>query len=308
MENKKYKCGFCTFERWDGRKDIGSSFIRAEQLCKHWPEAELFVQGKKYDVIIFQKAYWVELARAFNGIKIFDLCDPDFLHWGYRTKEMLTEVDAVTTSTEALAKAVRQFTDKPVICISDRVDLNKSAKMKVHKGRARMAIWFGYSDNFTMIDQTMIFLEKNKLDLTVISNKNYLPQINFVRPEVRHGMNDREFTEVQKLQDMKDFWTTVTNCKWTKKTVDKDILSGDIVLNPQSIRGKWKFKSNNKTLKAWSLGMPVAHSVEELQKFLDPEARREEVKIRTKEIEEKWDVKISIDEFKRLIDKIKDAK
>jgi len=66
----------------EGRKDIGSSRIRGEWLANNCGDTEIFIQGKAYDVVIYQKAYWVEHAKLFKGIKILDLCDPDWLHWG----------------------------------------------------------------------------------------------------------------------------------------------------------------------------------------------------------------------------------
>jgi hypothetical protein len=36
---------------------------------------------------------------------------------------MLENVDAITTSTEKLAEAIRNFTDKPVFYVPDRMDL-----------------------------------------------------------------------------------------------------------------------------------------------------------------------------------------
>ena len=61
------KIGFLTFEQFYGRKDIGSSRIRAQWLVNHWPEAELFKMGEKYDVIIYQKVYWPE---NVNGVEL----------------------------------------------------------------------------------------------------------------------------------------------------------------------------------------------------------------------------------------------
>ena len=82
------KVGIVTFEKFHGRKtnSIGSSRIRAYNLVKYWEEASIYKHAKKYDVLIFQKAYWIEMAKKFEGIKILDLCDPDFLDWHYNIK------------------------------------------------------------------------------------------------------------------------------------------------------------------------------------------------------------------------------
>ena len=129
----KIKGGILTFEQFRGTKNLGSSRIRGEWVIDKWPEVEPFVQGRKYEFCIYQKAYFVDHAKAFTGKKIFDICDPNFLNWGYRTVEMIEECDAVTTSTEALAEQMRRFTDKPVFCVPDRINLDEIKKKKYHK-------------------------------------------------------------------------------------------------------------------------------------------------------------------------------
>jgi len=278
------KIGLVTFEQFHGRRNIGSSRIRARWLVKYWDEAELFKIGQKYDAVIYQKAYMVEHAKVFKGVKILDLCDPDWLHWGYRVSEMISEVDAITTSTEVLAEAIRNFTDKPVLCIPDRMDLGVHMGRKFHQGKAEWVVWFGYSTGFDMIKPTLHYLKKFGLNLIVISEKGFMLPGSY--------------------QDSIE----LKNLPWTEDTVNKDILMGDMVINPQSKAGKWKYKSNNKSLTAWALGMPVALDYEDLEKYLDPEVRQKESKMRLLEIKEKWDIKQSIVEYKELINKILETK
>ena len=278
------KGAILTFERYLGKRNIGSSRIRGKWLADNWEGVELFTQGQGYDFIIYQKAYFVEHAKAFKGIKIFDLCDPDFLHWGYRTKEMLDNVDIITTSTEALAKTLRNFTTKPVVHIPDRINLKEFTTKKYHKDRARTVVWYGYSTNFEMLKPVLHFIKKLKLNLIVISDTSFLMPNAYVNSiEVRNFPHN---------------WDTVA----------LDIQEGDIVINPQSSKGKWKYKSNNKTLFAWAQGMPVATNLIELQKFLSEEERRKEAIKRTKELEEKWDICYSVNELKTIIKDVKKQK
>jgi len=274
-DKKNLSVGFCTFEKYEGRKDIGSSRIRAQWLCNYWPDAEIYKQGKKYDVIVFQKSYWVKMAEKFKGIKIFDICDADFLHWGYHTAEMIENCDAVVASTKTLAEQFGKFTDKPVVYIPDRIDIKKFIEKKKHVGRAKTAVWFGYSDNYPLLNSAIVALEKLELNLIVISNGIYNPGSIFTGK--------------------------CSNVKWDAETINSEILKGDIVLNPRIESGRWKFKSNNKTLMSWALGMPVAHDMGELGKFIYEEERKKDVEARQKEIREQWDVKISVDEYKWLI-------
>lgn len=278
------KIGLLTFEQFHGRKNLGSSRIRGHWLLNHWPEAELFKQGQKYDAVIYQKAYFLEHAKIFNGVKILDICDPDWLHWSYKVKEMIDNVDAITTSTEALAISLKQLTDKPVVCIPDRVDLNEFKNKKVHEEDAKTVAWYGYSDNYDMLKPVVSVLKNNNLDLIVISDGHF------------------------QVPGFYQNHITVTNYKWNIKTVDNDIMLADFVVNPQGLNGKWKFKSNNKTLTAWALGMPVARTDIELKKFIKCDERIKEVEKRTKELEEKWDVKLSVQEMKNIIEKCKETK
>jgi len=275
--NKNYNVGVLTFEQYHGRKNLGSSRIRGHWLVDNWSEAELFKMGKEYNVVIYQKAYFIEHAKTFNGIKILDLCDPDWLSWQYRVKEMIDLCHAVTTSTEALAIALRRITDKPVLCIPDRVDLSKFKEKKIHNGDATKVCWYGYSENFEIIKPVLSILSKNKLELSVISDGQFnLPNI----------YSDK---------------INVENIKWNADTVNQNILRSDFVINPHGNYGRWKFKSNNKTLTAWAIGMPVAENSEQLYRFIKCEERIKEIEIRTKELKELWSIEKSIEEYKKLI-------
>lgn len=273
------KCGIVTFEKYLGRKNIGSSKIRGEWLINHWPEAEIFNQGEKYDVVIYQKAYWVEHAKVFNGIKILDICDPDFLSWRYRIIEMIEEVDAITTSTEALVEVFRNFTNKPVLCIPDRVDLEAIPKIKYHKGDAKMVGWYGYSTGFDMVKPVLFFLKKLNLGLTIIS--------------------DNGFTLPMGYEDLQ-----LVNLPHSWDTIYEDLLDTDIIVNPKSIKGRFKYKSNNKTILAWALGLPVADNVNDLERFKKEEERRKEQVLRLQEVKDKWDIRLSVSEYQNLISQL----
>ena len=285
-----------SFERYHGRRNIGSSRIRCHWLLKYWPEAEEFVQGKKYDAIVYQKVYWPEHAKAFDGVKILDLCDPDFLHFIYQTKEMIDEVDTITASTEVLRDAVQKFTKKPVIYIPDRLELDYHLERKNHKeqGRAKTIVWFGYSSGFHLLKACLTDIRKLKLNLIVISDSGFVLPSNFLPPQEGTPEEDDKF------------YIEVTNFPWKLETVNRDIIKGDFVINPRSKEGKWKYKSNNKTLTAWALGMPVAHNVSELKKYLEEDARIEESEKRLKEVGENWNVKQSVEEYRKLIDEVRE--
>lgn len=279
MENKTI--GILSSEQYIGGKNIGSTMIRVRWPLHYWPEAEEFLIGKKYDVVIFQKAYDLEFAKRFMGIKILDLCDAeDWLTTLRPIKEMISYCDAVTTATEAIAEFIRKLTYKPVVCIPDRVDLAAFPKQKEHKGDLKTAVWYGYSQNFPLLEQCVGSLIKNKINLIVVSNKPFI-----VGAEVTGHI-------------------TVTNYPWSENWQD-DILKGDIVLNPKQTGGRWGYKSNNKTLNAWALGMPVAESEDEMLRFIPDHARQVEAAERLRQLKAEYDVRKSVEQYRELINNFK---
>ena len=277
MKQHKEKGGILLFESWHGKHNVGSSRIRGHWLVKNWPELEVFKQGQEYSFIIFQKCYWPQFANKFDGVKILDICDADWLET-QPVKAMIDEVDAITCSTNAITDYIKQLTNKPVLTIPDRQDLEFLDKPKVHKGKAKSVVWFGYAHNAKVLDVVVGALKRYKLKLTVISE---------LRPP--YSKADE-------------------NVKWELDTVNKNIRKHDIVLMPQKEDGRFAYKSNNKIINSWALGMPVATNPDELKRFIDPDERNKEVELRFNEVKEKWDVKLSVKELQNLIEEIKNGK
>jgi len=275
---RKDKIRYVLFERYWQRRNIGSSRIRGywviEALKKLGYDANILRQGEDCSVLIFQKAYWKEMARAFKGIKILDICDPDWLD-GVEMANFCKEMDAVITSTIQLKKEMQGFCKCPVYFIPDRVKLENLPKPKIHKGGAKDCCWFGYSHNMEVLEAIPLKLKKLGLSLTVISDGQY-----------------------------KDGVIAVKNIKWQAETVDRNIQKSDIVVMPLSKIGRNVYKSNNKIVHSWALGMPVATNPQELERFLDSNERNKEAAKRLKEIKEKYDVRLSAEELLNLINVI----
>ncbi len=279
--------GICTMEKFDNRpaNSVGSSRIRAKWLLNYWDEAEEFVIGKKYDVMIYQKVYWKEMMTRFEGIQIIDICDPDWLE-KKPVFEFFDLADAVVTSSQALADYIQRFRpEQRVLCIPDRVYLPEHEPRKeVHEGVGRSAVWFGYSHNTHYLYKTFEQLIMNNIKLTVISNEPFMPPYAY-----------------KALQ--------VENVPYDYSTIHKELIKHDFVLLPEPVEDtKGQYKSNNKTLTAWALGMPVVSMPEDLKRFLNPEERAKESALRLQEIKDKWDVKYSVDEYRKLIEELQDAK
>lgn len=276
--------GIVTLEDFQRRENIGSTRIRARWLLNYWPEAEMFATGRKYEVVIFQKAYWLQYAEAFNGLKILDLCDPDFLTWRREMKRMIDCCDAVTASSQALVDVLKEYTSRPVFCIPDRLDPQAFEGMwKDHTGRgdAKTVAWYGYSHNFPALNSMVEALPELGIEeLVVVADESrpYHPP-----PALAGKLSVRNFT-------------------WGPDTFNEDLLKADIVVNPRIVTGRWKYKSNNKTLGAWAIGLPVAHTREELAALIPEEARVREAKLRRQHLFDEYHVRRSVDEYRRLID------
>ena len=165
----------------------------------------------------------------------------------------------------------------------DRLDLKEleGGTKKEHIDEAKWVVWYGYSTNFEMLGGIEHHLKKNNLGLIIISDGEY---------HLQEGYNETEIP--------------LKNIKWAAETVNENIKLGDMVVNPTSKKGKWKFKSNNKTIMAWGLGMPVAFTPEDFERFKDPIERTKEAKLKQQEVKEEWDIKISINEYKKLINSL----
>lgn len=278
------KIGFVTFEKYQGKKNIGSTRIRArwvmDKINELYPDqyfAEEHLNGKAYDVLVFQKAYWLEMAKAFKGLKILDLCDPDWMQWEYQVKQMIDEVDVITTSSEALKNFVANLTEKPIYFIPDRLKLETIKERKKHRGDLQTVAWYGYNSNFEVIDWAIQALNKRKLKLIVVSDKAYrLP------------------TGIKNVE--------LTNYKWTEDTVNGDLLRADAILNPPMTKGRFKFKSNNKTTLAWSLGLPVLETDEDFDIYKSADVRNSFAENIQEEINSNYDVKDSAKELIGIIE------
>jgi hypothetical protein len=286
------KIGILTMEVYETRTpdSVGSSRIRGTWLLKYWPEAELFKIGQAYDVVIYQKAFFVEHMKLFKGIKILDLCDPDWID-GKPVKECIELCDAVTCSSERLVDFVKTMTDKPVFFVPDRVDLSVHPFNKKHEGRARSVVWYGYHGNHKVLDQCLSSLKRLGLKLTIISDLPYITN--------------------QNVQGIDDAWImeNLKNIKYDQESFAEELCyNGDMVLNPRIESGKYQFKSNNKTYIAWALGMPVAKDSEDLERFMDPDERTKEAAARRKEVEDLYRTERSVEEYKNIIDQISHAK
>lgn len=271
---KRYKK--CRIGYWRSLKSVNTEIIKKDKYCLY--PVRKVEDGKIETVYNFDvendHSYIVDDIIVKN-------CDPDWLDT-VPVVEVMDNCDAVTTSSEALRDEVKKFTDKPVVFIPDRQDLEFHNVQKKHEGKAKWVVWFGYSHNAKTLDKTLLTMKRANLKLKVISNCR--PPYLKVDKNVKFDWDNPDF----------DF--------------NRELLEADFVLMPPDERPRGRFKSKNKTYTSWALGMPVATTPEELKRFLDPEERKKEAEIRLKEVREKYDVKLSVIDFKELIKILQDAK
>jgi hypothetical protein len=219
-------------------------------------------------------------------VKILDLCDPDWLD-GRPVRECIELCDAVTCSSEELVKFVKQMTDKPVVYIPDRISPKAVQGKKEHKGKARAVVWFGYHTNQEVLETTLMTIDRLGLDLTVISDMPYSPSGGV------SGIN-REWGKQH-----------VKNVTFDPETyVEEIIRGGDMVLNPQPSYGRFKYKSQNKTWIAWTVGMPVVFDSGDMERFMDEKVRIEESEKKREWIMENQTTDKSVKEYTELIEGI----
>lgn len=268
--------GFVTFEKASNRDrgSTGSTRIRSTWVHKYWPEAEEWIIGRKYDALIFQKVYWDEMMENFKGVKILDMCDPDWME-GRDVMQHAHLVDAITTSTEPLAEYMRKIVPgKLVKCIPDRIDLKAHTTIKkTHRKKFNNLVWFGYAHNAHYLEPTFDYLEGKTL--TIYSDTM---------------INPPSGCKVE--------------LKWKKyeyKKLHSKLIEFDAALMPVRSDYKAQFKSNNKRLTCKALGLPIIEVPEDLERLKDKQSREESAKIGLKEIKDKWNCKLSVQEYKDII-------
>jgi hypothetical protein len=278
---------FLTFEMIHGKRSVGSTRLRVHNLIKYWPEAAIYKYGENPDVMIFQKVYTTQdykFHKHFEGIKILDICDPDWLD-GMPIKETIDVVDGITCPTEALADFMRQLTDKPIKIIPDRHDPQGLLERRIHSGIATRAIWFGYKQNAELLKFAIPSLERLNLSLMIVSNDD---------PQAWRWAMEPE------LYRSSYFYT-----KYDEDEIMNQLREADICILPPGNRPIDRFKSNNKTTKAWLAGTPVAVDGEQLRNLVNPEVRNAEAEAQYKTAKLEYNCKKSIEDLKEFIEQLK---
>lgn len=273
---------FLTFSQFHNKRPVaGSTNIRVDQLIKYWPSADLYKYGENPETLIFQKVYIAEdykFPAHFKGVKILDICDPDWLD-GHAVVETAHAMNAITCPTEALADFMRQF-HKNVIVVPDRFDLDVIPPPKQHNQTGATVVWFGYSHNAVCLKPAVEKIISSGLHLIVISDDDPMIQ---------------RWTTLEK----DDFYTFI---RYDEATIYKDLQRADFALLPDGTRPIDVFKSNNKTIKANLAGLPVAKTAEDMDKYMSADQRQAWFDKHYDTIKAEYDVRKSVDEMKAIIE------
>lgn len=267
------------FEKFHGKPPTGSGNIRVRNVIKHWPEAREYRYGDNPDVMIFQKVYVTsdfDIHRRFPGIKILDVCDPDWMSHHIYIKRTLDAVDAVTCPTESIKEFLSQMTDKPIKVIKDRYDVSSFPPVVKHERPTQSVVWYGYSHNAEILRDALVSMEKRNLPLTIISDKD---------PGLNSLMDKPELYNFVEYDD----------------NIHQELQKHDVCILPYGNRPEDRFKSENKEIRARLLGIPVAKTAEELDNLMTSEEREREKEKWYAHIMEEYDVRNSIEEYKELI-------
>lgn len=286
MDNRQIK--FFLYEQYHAKTGIGSSRIRGHYLIKYWRQAGLYRYGSNPDVLIFQKIYInydYKFPRHFEGLKILDICDPDWIDTpDIFVNETLDAMDAVVASTQELADYLQQRTDTPCVCIKDRFDIEEVPQPKVHTGEAKNIVWFGYSHNATLLKFAVPSFETRGFNLTIISNEDPFAYKWAAKPDLY-----------------------VNQYRWVKynqDTIYQDLQQHDIAVLPKDVRVFGRFKSENKTVMAELAGLPVAKDTDQLEALMTAEARNKHVEDNCAKFKKDYDVRKSVKEYQELIESI----
>lgn len=253
---------------------------------KYWPEFKLYKYGENPEVLIFQKVYWLPdytFPEHFPGIKILDICDPDWLDNVY-IKRTIDAMDAVTVPSKGLQEFLQQLTDKPVRIIKDRFDMEFVPKLRKHKDEPLKAVWFGYAHNAEVLQRGAIkILEQKGIELTIISDDD---------PLAWRWAENEDYKKKYKFY------------KYSEETIYERLSESNICILPEGYRPKDKYKSNNKTIKAYLASLPVVKDIDDLEKYSSVDARNKSAEYNYTKAVKEYDVKLSVKEMKELIDEI----
>jgi hypothetical protein len=305
IDPTKISLGFVTYAvTFTGNSDPASTRIRVRWAVKHnsnFIMAEDFKDLVQCNGTVFQTRFAppdIALAKRLkqaNRFIIFDLTDPqwDLDHYvdsiDGNFAQMVDLADLVTVPTQVLKDYfLKQFPSKEVSIIKDRIDLDVYDKIKLHRPRNTYQIlWTGSYCNLCSMELARNDLERLGKEFSIKLLCIY-DQINNYR--------------IKPFDNIK-----VETMEWTHDLVINELLKSDLSINPK-FDNHWKsYKSDNKTMMAWSLGVPCVERnfYKEIKKYLnDHDLRNREANVKRAIIEKEYDSKLTMQEWEECAIKL----
>ena len=309
MDIGKLKIGFRVL---DGVLEPGhlaaSTKIRARDVSKYLPRSIISESDEELmtcDVVVFQSRFWAKdralakLLVAQGKITILDVTDPYWLREYKKDDSPTPEFDEMCSIVDRVIVCSPMLGDMLTLhypgirwkVIGDRVDLEEHDKMRRHVNRAEQVIlWHGDYGNLLSFETARSTIESLSkafnLKIMCIYNK---AKEHPIQPFTRAKLVVKE---------------------WGPTLVAEELLNTDISINPR-FRDWRSYKTNNKTVKAWACGVPCTEYPNhgEMSRWLESATIRNLEGIRRRqEVEELYDVNISVCELRAVIKEIIDER
>jgi hypothetical protein len=174
------------------------------------------------------------------------------------------------------------FPEKIIEHVPDRLDLKTFPSPRTkHIGSACKAVWFGYIHNaYETLPQLLPSICETGLQLRIISHLPYSEKdgIHELNPEFLYYEHSK---------------------------VNEQIKEADILLNPRSNKAFFRYKSNNKSLTGWQLGLPVAVTNEDVKLLMNPAERNKQVAEKQPAVEKEYCIEKTAEQYRSIICRIK---
>jgi hypothetical protein len=93
--------------------------------------------------------------------------------------------------------------------------------------------------------------------------------------------------------------------RYDQSAVYGQIKEADILLNPRSDKAFFRYKSNNKSLVGWLLGLPVAVTGEDVIRLMNPDERNRDVSIMQPVVKQEYHIGKSAEQYQAIIYRIR---
>lgn len=205
----------------------------------------------QFDIVIFQKLHSdkaIELAKFYKAaglLVVLDLADPHSHYDLNQIRKMVNTVDLITVSSSALKRNYREiFPFKPIYIVEDGEYMNFYNEKK---------------QNYELVSDKPI--------ITWYGIADTLPNLNYGLQVLSSLKSYARFKVISDAKpDEADF--DIEFKVWELHSYSREIINSDLVINSRSPKKDNRYKSLNKTITAWVLGLPCLFQFDNREKTL----------------------------------------